>query len=108
MGGANSKWSEIFGAEWPYIKRLGSCFVDPEEKKAFWDHVKSAKEKNPRWSIYDEFPQEKNAVKRAMQECCDFVRGLRRGENGERKEKEHTSTEENQSLAVCGVRDKGE
>jgi hypothetical protein len=79
MGGANSKWAEIFGAEWPYIVRLGKCFADPEEKKAFWDTVKSKKEADPKYSIYWDYPQEKNSVKRAMQECCDFVKGLRRG-----------------------------
>lgn len=85
------KWSEIFGSEWEYICRLGKCFSDPEEKKAFWEMVKSKKLGDPAYSIYRDFPIAENATKKALRDCCDFVFGLRRpGKAVEAKAKERT------------------
>lgn len=73
-----NKWKEIFGSEWTYIAKLGSAIVDPEEKRSFWEHVRAKKRENERWSIYDDFPRSECATKRAMRECCERIRGLRR------------------------------
>lgn len=72
------KWSELFGSEWDWVKKLGACFSDPEEKKAFWETVKDKKLADPAYSVYTDFPREQNATKRAMNECFEFVKGLRR------------------------------
>ncbi len=68
-----NKWQEIFGSEFSYIVKLGSCLTDPEEKKGFWETVKAKKLANPNWSIYDDYPPAENATKRAMRECLDAV-----------------------------------
>jgi hypothetical protein len=73
-----NRWAEIFGADWPYIRTLGAAIKDPEEKKAFWDGVREAKEKDPKWSIYDCFPISESATKRAMRECVNHIRSLKK------------------------------
>jgi len=74
----NNRWPEIFGSDWPYIRTLGAAIKDPEEKKTFWDGVREAKEKDPKWSIYDWFPISESAKDRARNECVEYVRSLRR------------------------------
>ena len=51
-------WPERFGDEWEWIKRLGSSMHDPEQKKAFWETIKSKKELDPSYSVYVDFPRE--------------------------------------------------
>ncbi len=73
-----NKWADMFGSEFEYICKLGSCFSDPEEKKAFWEMVKNKKTADPRYSIYTDFPREHCATKRAMKECVEYIKGLRK------------------------------
>lgn len=77
MAEINQKWRDLFGSEVEYIFRLGSCFNDPEQKKAFWETVKEKKTIDSRWSIYDMFPTTENARERAAKKCCEFVKSLR-------------------------------
>lgn len=74
----NNRWEDLFGSEWEYIKKLGSCFHDPEEKKAFWEMVKGKKLADSQYSIYSDFPRDESATKKAMRECCGYVFGLRK------------------------------
>lgn len=76
-------WAEIFGSEWTWIQRLGKAITDPEEKRTFWESIKSRKLANPRYSIYQDFPRDENSTKKAMQACCDYVRSLRHPEKDE-------------------------
>lgn len=69
----NNKWSDVFGSEWPYIERLGRAISDPDDKKVFWENIKSRKQADPSFSIYELFPRSENATKRAMDECCKSV-----------------------------------
>lgn len=71
-------WKEIFGAEWAYIIQLGSAIHDPHAKKEFWENIKARKLADQRFSIYDLFPRHENAKHKAMQECMDHLRSLRR------------------------------
>lgn len=72
------KWRDLFGAEWEYVVKLGSCFSDPEQKREFWEAVREKKMADQNYSIYSDFPRSVCATKKAMHECCDFVAGLRR------------------------------
>lgn len=74
----SNKWSDLFGSEWNYVCRLGSCLHDPEAKRAFWETVKAKKLGNKNYSIYDDYPMSENATRRAMHDCCEFVRRLRK------------------------------
>lgn len=69
----NQKWRDLFGSEVEYIFRLGSCFSDPEQKKAFWETVRDKKLADPKWSIYEMFPTTVNAKEKARNECCQSV-----------------------------------
>lgn len=71
-------WAEIFGSEWAWIHRLGKAITDPEEKRNFWESIKSRKLENPRYSIYSDFPRDENAVKRAMSDCLEDFWSRRR------------------------------
>lgn len=52
-------WASLFGPEeWNWVKRLGSAMKDPEEKRAFWETVKSKKLADPAYSIFTDFPME--------------------------------------------------
>lgn len=77
----SQKWEELFGSEWPWVQKLGSAIRDPEEKKVFWETIKAKKLADSSYSVYSDFPSTGNAKERAMVECCNFVRGLRRGED---------------------------
>lgn len=76
-------WAAIFAADWPRICEIGKCLHDPEEKKAFWDTVLEKKRSNPRWSIYDDYPTSESTKERAMRECVNHIRSLRRQKEGE-------------------------
>lgn len=75
---AENKWAAIFGSDWSYILTLGAAIVDPEEKKAFWDGIKEAKQRDANWSIYDWFPKSESATKKAMRECCEHIKSLQK------------------------------
>lgn len=70
------KWKDLFGSEYTYIMKLGACLQDPEEKKAFWETVKEKKNKDPKYSIYDDYPPAECATKRAMRECMKAVSSM--------------------------------
>lgn len=72
------KWEDLWGSEWAYVRKLGQAITDPHDKKEFWENIKTRKLADPSFSIYSLFPRSENATKRAMQDCCDFVRGLRK------------------------------
>jgi len=72
MKETSQKWSDLFGSEWEYVKRLGSCFTDPEEKKAFWDTVREKKLADPSWSIYTDFPV-KNSKSAGLKICEEIL-----------------------------------
>lgn len=74
----NSKWELVWGGEWDYVKKLGAAIVDPGDKRDFWENIKRLKTENPRLSIYDLFPRSESANKKAMKECCEFVKSLRK------------------------------
>lgn len=73
-----NKYQRFFGgAEWEVISKLGNSYSDPEQKKAFWNHVREAKEKDPRWSIFDSFPDmrgEETKTMQAMREAVESVK----------------------------------
>jgi hypothetical protein len=79
-GDMGEKWSEVFGSEWEYITRLGAAISDPHDKKEFWENIKARKLADPHFSIYSLFPRSENATKRAMEECCSYVKSLQRPE----------------------------
>lgn len=80
-------WAAIFGAEFDYIKRLGTAIVEPEEKRSFWETVKRRKQENQKWSIYDDFPPASDQKRIAMKYCGEILETLR-GRNVEPKEGE--------------------
>lgn len=71
-------WEAIWGSEWPYLKRLGSAITDPHDKKEFWENVKARKLADASFSIYSLFPRSENATARAREDCCEYVKSLRR------------------------------
>jgi hypothetical protein len=74
----NTKWYDLFGSEFEYIKKLGNALHDPEQKREFWEMVKAQKLADKNYSIYQDFPvEEKDPKMKAMRDCCEFVRGLR-------------------------------
>lgn len=79
------KWRNYFGAkEWEIIQKLMGSFTDPEQKKSFVYSCREKKEANPMYSILEDFPEmrgDETKNQLAMRKCCDFVRGLRRGES---------------------------
>lgn len=72
------EWADLFGSEWGYVKKLGSAFSDPEEKRSFWEHVKGKKLARRNYSIYEDFPRNESATRKAMNECLDAVLGPNR------------------------------
>lgn len=81
-------WKQIWGSEWEYVKRLGSAISDPEQKKDFWENIKSLKEADPKFSIYSLFPRSDTPTDRARNECVDFVRSLIRAPEKKEPEQE--------------------
>lgn len=94
MSSKLNEWKEMFGSEWEWVVKLGSCFSDPEEKKSFWETVKAKKLADPSYSVYSDFPREPSANKKAMRECCDFVFGLRQPVKTENKPEERSELQE--------------
>ena len=85
MGEVENRWAVIFGSEWPWIVRLGKAITDPEEKKVFWDSIKSKKEADPSYSIYTDFPMDdatgrKKVAMKYSHEILEMLRG--RGKAG--------------------------
>ncbi len=77
----NKKWREIFGSEYEYLMGLAASLSDAEAKQSFWEVVMKKKEANPAYSIYDDYPRSETSTKRAMVDCCTYVKNLRRPEN---------------------------
>lgn len=69
-------WAERFGAEWGYVQMLGKAISDPEEKRNFWEAIKSRKLADSSYSIYDDFPMSENSSKKAMQEFIEFWKSI--------------------------------
>lgn len=84
-----NNWSELFGNEWEYIKRLGASISDPDEKKVFWENVKQRKLEDPNFSIYSLFPKTEEKQEEPMSEkgamakryCGEILEVLRRGKS---------------------------
>lgn len=74
-------WIDAWGSEWPYLKKLGEAICDPEEKRAFWENVKSLKEKDPSFSIYTLFPplKKKDFGLRVCEEVIAMTRRVKPG-----------------------------
>jgi len=73
-----AKWRAEFGRETDYIIRLWSALHDPEQKSAFLETLREKKRASSRYSIYDDWPISESNTKKAMMECCDFIKSLRR------------------------------
>lgn len=71
-------WAELFGSEWERIKRHGSAIVDADDKKVFWDVIREAKKNDPHWSFESIQPTKRSATEKAMHECCDHIKSLKR------------------------------
>ena len=83
-------WQSVFGKEeWEFIKRLAGSMHDPDEKKAFWETLRTKKEADPSYSIFTDFGRvdtvaeekktltEKQAM--AVRYCTAILETLRRG-----------------------------
>lgn len=79
----SQEWKDRWGSEWEYVSKLGSAIHDPHAKREFWENIKRLKTEDPAFSIYTLFPRNECAKKKAMRDCCDFVRSLRRPEKDE-------------------------
>lgn len=81
-------WSDIFGSEWGYIRSLGGAIIDPEEKKQFWEMVRTKKENDPRYSIYEDFPTSKDKKTLAAKYCGEVLETLRGRDVGKKRKRE--------------------
>jgi len=60
--------------EWHWALLLGKRTSDPEEEKAFWDALMEKKEKDPKYSIFSDFPKG-NEHKTEAQRCAEEIGG---------------------------------
>ena len=72
----NKNLRDLFGSEAEYVARLGKCFIDPEEKKAFWETIREKKKANPAYSIYTDFPPV-NGTDAGLKICGEILEMLR-------------------------------
>lgn len=71
-------WAELFGSDWPRIKRYGSAIVNADDKQVFWDSIREAKRQDPHWSFESVQPTKRSATEKAMHACCEHIKSLKR------------------------------